>query len=141
MNTTQKLLSILPVVAISIFAWPKASARPGEGALTWSIGASPSVCLSIRDKYAYLGNYRALFIIEDSKGNKAQKIISVHGNEYARVYYSADDGGDFKSSTALAQTGNFSWVCIVNNEVAAKGKFNQSYVGNDEQIRTFPTRY
>lgn len=140
-KNVQKILFLVAVLLLPLIVWLKASARPGEVGLTWSIGASPVICLSVGDKYAYLGHYNALFVIKDSKGHRSQKVISVDGRDPGRVYYSESALCSFVLPEDWVNTGNHSWVCIVNNEVVASGKFSDTYIGNGEQIRISPTHY
>lgn len=133
----QKLSALVIVLSMLLVIWHKASARPDESGLTWQTLSASSIHLGIRDKYGALGNYKALFIIKDSKGNKIQKLISVNGDDEGTVCYSMNTDGDFTFPANWAFTGNYSWVCVVNNKVVSGGKFSKTHVGNMDQVRTY----
>jgi hypothetical protein len=133
-NTPQNRLSVLTLLLmLPLVAGPRASAHTAADAVTWQQSQSPSVTLGIRDKYATLGTYNALFVITDSKGNKIQKTISVKGDANAGINY-PDDVAVFPEYWKMS--GNYSWICIVNRRIVARGRFSITDSVHGEHLST-----
>jgi hypothetical protein len=93
---------------------------PAQTRPIWQVDEGASIKLGVRDKFSVLGRYSATFIVTAPNGKKFYKSIDVEGDQWGDVVYP----DDFKQSRTVATSGLHTWECVVNGEIALRGKFS-----------------
>ena len=101
---------------------PKGKQSAGRQRPEWQFSETPSIVLAVRDKYAQLGSYSATFVVTTPAGLKFYKTIKVSGDDFGDVKY-PDDFIPRSARGAANVTGEFIWECVVNGEIATRGRF------------------
>ena len=87
----------------------------------WQQSEGVSVQLGVRDKYGYLKNYKALFIVKDENGKEYKIEKNIKGDNCGFVYFP----DDFK---VYGEVGDYTWKCFVKGKAVASGKFRLTTV-------------
>lgn len=113
----------LPLVRIPKDSYKKPSNKEAEN--EWESFPAFVVELSVWDKFKVFDrHYKATFIVTDPKGRKSKFTKDCNQDEFCDAIFPTDFQTDFKAS------GNYSWVCVINRQIAAGNsfKYTPSYI-------------